>query len=158
MTLPARKLIRLTVKVGVPRCHPSGTVEIQALAYQLTGNGEEVVCSKDATPLSIRMTCSPSPSPKWGQHGFAGEGDCTRPTPAPSSFFELLSDNERLLNAVPVPDNGRRSRGLQNEQSPEGETAPTDVTGSHRDLVVMTANQCFQACGDFLNSGLPYFF
>ncbi len=127
------------MKLGVPACQPPGTVDIQGVAYQLSSDNEDLVCSTVARPVSVRVVpplpFKLLPLPKYR---FVGGNCSTAPTPAPSSGFALVSDNQRCLEAAPLPS-GRRAR--------------------RRDLVVLTPDACYQACGAFLNPTLlPYYF
>ena len=58
LTLPSKKQLKITLRVGVPRCQALGKVAIGAAAYQLDGNGL-VTCSTLATPGTVEVVKQP---------------------------------------------------------------------------------------------------
>ena len=157
MNLAAHKSLRIKVKVGVPSCQPQGTVHIQGIAYQLGGGGgvasDQILCSTVAAPSTINVR---QPA-KWGSNSkttskhtsvwWDDEDGCTTPTPAPSSTYTLVGQNQRCLEAELLGSRRRRRElsqgggGEEEEEEEEEEETTTTAgpsVGSHESRPVLS--------------------
>lgn len=143
LTLAARKVLKIKMRIGVPHCQPVGTAQIKGIVYQLDANGL-VTCSTLATPytITVKGTNRGYKYANW-DHG------CVTPTPAPTSTFVQVGVDQRCLEARLL--GSRRERELA-EVERQAEEAKRELATSY------TSNQCYQACGDYLGGGVPYFF
>ena len=148
MQLPGRKSLKIKATIGVKRCQPSGSVAIIGIAYQLNSNGQ-VLCSNQFTPYRVNIVRS-----TWNKNaGYSStmwdDDDCTTPTPAPTTTFVSIGDDQRCLEARLL--GSRRLEAVTATQEQED--------GRELAITTYTTNQCYQACGAYLQvTSLPYYF
>ena len=158
--LPAYKTIRIKLKAGVPACQSAGEVIVQGIAYKLSDGAANVTCSTITNPVLttvVRKSAGSNTSSKGKRAAILG--NCTRPTP--SAPVVLLGENERCLQAVPLPVvEARRFRSLVGE--PEENKQELHKETPSRRMLAMTktsaAQACYACCGQYLGVAPPYYF
>lgn len=151
LVLPFRRKLKFKVIIGTKSCRPSGAVEIQGIAYRLD-DADQITCTKLMTPYSVYVVRSAKgwTGRKQAKHASWDDGDCTTPTPAPSSDFEVVGQNTRCLEAKLL---GSRRRHLA--VATEMKKKPEEL--QRRELPTYTADQCYEACGGYLGVPAPYY-
>ena len=139
MQLPARKLLKIKVTIGVKKCQPPGRVAIKGIAYQLDSTGQ-VVCSNEITSYTIDVVSKSD----FKRRSIWDDDDCTTPAPLPTSPFILVGNNQRCMEARLL---GTRRLETMVQESLDRELAYT-----------YTPTQCYQACAAYLQvMTTPYY-
>ena len=166
LTLPiGRKSLQFRVTIGVKSCQPSGTVQLNAVAYQLDADGD-VTCSTTTNPYKVKVVRGSAKAQRASrQRGRSSwdDGSCVTPTPSPSvdPDYVTVGSNQRCLEARLLGTRDRRRRRRDLEQGQEQGLVKSKVQKQKREgrrLVTYTPDECYVACGADLQVPAPYYF
>jgi hypothetical protein len=149
MRLPARKTLRLRVTVGVPTCQPTGSVQLEGVAYRLDDDGN-IACLTTVAPVSTTVARKKAAlNAKRAIHGNCTASPVPPTPPAPGGVPYSIAPNTICQQAAP----------LEPLDPTRALTAAEEVRGRRLMPTASPAElQCWTCCGEHLDATGPYYF